>query len=347
MAPHQALETIQATHSSYSLNIPALPKRLTYRGFQYVYTYIPSVTQAETPTLFLSGAFQSMQSWHRFAKVFAARGKPVIMVDLPGAGQADSLPVDHGLDFLAGTIEHLLNSLGHHNVCIIAASYGTPIAYRFAKLHPDRVQGMVLAGTMKELPSHIHDDLELSFKLLREGKMKQFAEGLLGISGPKRGSGLICTDPAKPIARRKLAYRLIYSQLISMNSEDREKYVLNTKRLLRHGRIDLTSAPNVKTLVFTGEHDCFTLPAYCREVASAMPKCIYTTVKQSDHLFHIEQFETTSELLYAFSYDYSISNIPMLNSLERFSTDSTHYGNPRSHKSTQRASHIHDHSLAA
>ncbi len=294
----------------------AEPLRLEYGGFTYFCKEVPAPQPGVMPTLFISGAFQNMISWHRFAKLFAGRGKPVIMVDLPGAGQADSLPEDYGLDFLAGTIKHLLDSLGHKKVCIVAASYGTPIAYRFAELNAERVHRMVLCGTMKEVPLHIHADLEHSFQTLHEEKMEMFAEELLGISGPQQGKGLICTDPTKPIARRKLAYRLIHSQLVSMNMEDREKYVLNTKRLLRHGKIDLSSAPDVKTLVFTGEHDCFTRPEYCKEIALCFKDYTFTTIQQSDHLFHIQQFDTTSELLYRFSYDQPIDDLPMLNAIE-------------------------------
>lgn len=146
--------------------------------------------------------------------------------------------------------------------------------------------------------------------------MEQFANELLGISGPQQGCGLICTDPEKPIARRKLAHRLLYSQLINMNAADREKYVINTKRLLNHGQIALGSPPAVRTLVFTGEHDCFTRPEFCREIASAFCKATFTTIQQADHLFHIEQFDTTAELLFRFSYNQPIDDIPMLNAIE-------------------------------
>ncbi|WP_216910084.1 alpha/beta hydrolase [Synechococcus sp. CCY 0621] len=291
-------------------------KKLSFRGFSYYCKDIPVATPDITPTLFVSGAFQSMPSWHRFARLFLGRGKPVIMVDLPGTGRADPLPTEYGLDYLAATIKHMLDELGHHKVAVVAASYGTPIAFRFAELHPSMVESLVLCGTMKEVPHHIHGDLAHSFQTLEEGKMEQFANELLGVSGPQQGCGLICTDPEKPIARRKLAHRLLYSQLINMNAADREKYVINTKRLLNHGQIALGSPPAVRTLVFTGEHDCFTRPEFCREIASAFCKATFTTIQQADHLFHIEQFDTTAELLFRFSYNQPIDDIPMLNAIE-------------------------------
>ncbi|WP_216904795.1 alpha/beta fold hydrolase [Synechococcus sp. CCY 9618] len=292
------------------------PKRLQFRGFTFYCKDIPAGIPGTIPTLFISGAFQSMPSWHRFARIFLGREKPVIMVDLPGTGRADPLPTEYGLEYLADAIKYLLDELGHQKVAIVAASYGTPIAYRFAELNPSMVESLILCGTMKEVPNHIHGDLAHSFKTLEEGNMEQFANELLGVSGPQQGCGLICTDPQKPIARRKLAHRLLHSQLISMNAADREKYVINTKRLLNHGRIDLTNPPNVRTLVFTGEHDCFTRPDFCREIASAFPLATFTTIQQADHLFHIEQFDTTAELLFRFSYNESINDIPMLNNIE-------------------------------
>ena len=291
-------------------------KKLEFKGFSFYCKDISAGPTDSVSTLFLSGAFQSMPSWHRFARIFLGRGKSVVMVDLPGTGRADALPTTYGLDYLADAIKFMLDELGHQKIALVAASYGTPIAYRFAELHPSMVQSLVLCGTMKEVPHHIHGDLAHSFQTLKEGKMEQFANELLGVSGPQKGCGLICTDLEKPIARRKLAHRLLYSQLVTMNTEDREKYVINTKRLLNHGRIDISSPPAVKTLVFTGEHDCFTRPEYCREIASAFRKATFTTIQQADHLFHLEQFETTAELLFRFSYNKPIDVIPMLNPIQ-------------------------------
>ncbi len=317
METRLVMEAVQGMRHTDSANTPAARKRLIYKGFQYTYIYISSSKPAETPTLFMSGAFQSMQSWQRFARLFIERGKPVILVDLPGTGDADPLPLGFDQHFLADVLKATLDDARIPRVSIVAASYGTATAYCFAQRYPDRVRNLVLGGTMKEIPSHLRSGVAHTLIPLREGRMDQFANEVLGISGPQKGNGLLCTDPSKKVARHKLAKRLLYTQLVNMTPADCRKYELNTLRLLHHGRINLEQPPRCNTLVFTGEHDCFTLPTYCREIANALTACTYTTVKHSDHLFHIEQFETTSELTFRFSYDLAIHDIPQLNTIEK------------------------------
>lgn len=292
-------------------------KRLSHRGFKFSYKQISLDNAQHIPTLFVSGAFQSMQSWYRFAKYFLEQGKPVIMVDLPGTGDSDPLPASFGQDFLAEVIGVMLDAAGVERVSIVSASYGTPTAYCFAQAFPHRVVNLVLCGTMKEIPEHLRPGVAHTLVPLKKGDMEQFANEVLGISGPQKGNGLICTDSAKKIERQKLAKRLLYSQLVTMNPIDRHKYELNTLRLLEQGRINLDATPSCNTLIFTGEHDCFTLPAYCREIAEAFSACTFTTIQNADHLFHIEQFDTTAQLLHQFSYNQPINQIAKLNPIER------------------------------
>src|SRR5688500_8308871 len=87
------------------------------------------------PTLFVSGAFQTMESWTRFARAFQPY-TTVVLVDPPGMGRSAVLPPDAGLDVLAGCLLRVLDELDLAQVTLVAASYGTPAAYRLAQLQP-------------------------------------------------------------------------------------------------------------------------------------------------------------------------------------------------------------------
>lgn len=65
-----------------------------------------------TPTLFVSGAFQTMDSWARFARAFAEH-TTVLLCDPPGMGTSDLLPAEVGVDFLAGCLEQVLDESGN------------------------------------------------------------------------------------------------------------------------------------------------------------------------------------------------------------------------------------------
>lgn len=291
---------------------------IEHLGFNYTYRVHRGSDSGCYPTIFLSGAFQGMDSWKSFCKYFLEKGKTTIVSDLPGAGKSDDLPLEYGPDYYVDAVCKLLDELGYNKVSVLGPSYGGHIAYRFAQLHPERVNKLMLVGAIEQLPENYLDDLEYSFKLVKSGNGREFADNMLGFSGPQVGNGLICTDPDKKINRQKLSTKLIRTQLSNMSDYDINRYITNTKRLMLHGKMDLSNPPMVDTLVFTGEHDCFTKPEYCRDLAKSIPGAKFTTVKEADHLLHFQQFDTTAELWYNFAYDLPLDGIPNINEIETF-----------------------------
>jgi pimeloyl-ACP methyl ester carboxylesterase len=296
----------------------ARPKWLVLDGHRYCYKVYSDPDFTKTPLFLVSGAFQSMQSWNRFARYFYRRRVPVIVADLPGTGEADALPSGFGASFLADSVRKVLDAAGVGRVSVGSTSYGTPIAYVFAQREPDRVENLVLAGIMKQIPSHLHFGVRNTLLQLKKGRMEQFASEVLGITGPQKGNGLLCTDTEKPVARRRLAQRLLQAQLENMSSADRTKYEHNTIRLLTHEPLDLQQPPRCRTLVCTGEHDCFTRPEYCRELAGAFESSLFTTFKEADHLFHIEQFQVAADLFYRFTQGLPLVDVEGVNEIECF-----------------------------
>lgn len=298
--------------------LPVKEQWLTADGYAFSYMFFPGEDCHEPPTLILCGAFQNFQSWNSYVKVFLARGKSVVLLSLPGTGESEPLPPEYGIDFLAASILQVVDHLSLEKVSIISPSYSTPAAYHFAQQFPERVRNLLLCGTMEEIPSPLRPYVARSITTLREGKMEQFANEVLGITGPRVGHGLLCTDPSKPIARRKLALRILQSQLINLPQEDRLRYEYNTFRLLLHPCFDLKRPPAVPALVFTGEHDTFTKPHLSRRIAAHLPESLFTTVLEADHMFHLEQFATTSELFYRFSQGQSVEGVPGISPVEKF-----------------------------
>lgn len=291
---------------------------LTSDGFSYAYKFFQAPQNLGPPTLILCGAFQTFQSWNSYAKVFLSNGKSVLLLALPGTGISEPLPPDYSIDFLADSILQLLDHLGLEKVSIISPSYSSPTAYSFAQKHPERIRNLLLCGTMQKIPSPLTPYVSRSISTLDSGNMEEFANEVLGITGPRVGHGLLCTDPSKQIARRKLALRILHSQLVNLSHDDKKRYKYNTYRLLKHRFFDLRCPPAVRTLVFTGEHDTFTKPHLNRRIAAHIPGSQFTTVLEADHMFHLEQFVTTSELFYRFSQDLPINNLSGISPVERF-----------------------------
>lgn len=281
--------------------VASAEKSVSLHGFNFSYKFLTCPSPQASPIFFISGAFQSMKSWKSLGQYFLSRGVPIILADLPGTGDADPLPAEYGLNFLSDAILIVLDDLMIDKVSIISASYGTPIAYSFAAQYPDRVVKLILAGTMKEVPCHMKQRVADTLTPLREGRMEQFAKEV--------AEGLVVMDSSIPVHRRNLAYRLLCTQLASMNQVDKNKYILNTRRILSHKPLDLDFPPKCPTLVFTGEHDAFTTPTYCLEIANSISNSFFTTINESDHMFHVEHPSVVNNVCYEFMLNGDISSL--------------------------------------
>jgi pimeloyl-ACP methyl ester carboxylesterase len=290
---------VERTVANFTLRIEGLsyPGRIIKNDSRYL------------PIFFLNGAFQSMASWKKFVEFFAP-GRTVILSDLPGTGAADPLPRERGFDFLARAARAVLDHCGIGKAHLVSASYGSPIAYRLCQLFPERIQSAVLAGVMRKIPEHVRQPALDTIRSLEEGRMKDFARQVV--------DRFLCRDPSKPIARGALARRLLLSQLERMPEIDRRRYRENTLRLLHHAPLDLADPPRVPVLVFTGEHDVLSLPGACREIAAALPDAAFTTLREADHLFHVEQLENTLALLNRFLNGLPLEGSPGCNAFELF-----------------------------
>jgi len=283
---------------------------MNYQGYDYFYRIIESENSNFEPTFFISGAFQNMDSWKRFVNYFS-RETTVILVDLPGTGKSETVYKNVPLNFFSDALFKIVKDIAVQNFYLVSASYGTPIAYTFAQNYPELVSKLVLAGTMREIPIHVKERILESLRLAEMNLMEEFAAFVIN-------KGFLCLDQSMSINKRELTKRVLYSELKNMTNDALEKYIMNTKRLLSYESLDLSNSPNVKTLIFTGEYDVFTLPEYCREIAASLSDSIFTSIKNADHLFHIEQFNTTLELLLRFVKGLPLENIEGCNNIEYF-----------------------------
>ncbi|WP_158299596.1 alpha/beta fold hydrolase [Paenibacillus antri] len=280
---------------------------LSLDGYRYFARQIDCEKGEQEPILFLSGAFQNMDAWDKFVRYFKDKCA-MVLIDLPGVGKSDLLPEEYGLDYLVRGVVQLLDHLRIDRVKILSASYGTPIAYEFAKKRTNRVSRLILAGIMKEIPPDSRDNVIRTVEHLQHGRTEMFADEVI--------NGLMNTDPSIEINRRKLVIKLFRSQLLQLTPDLVEKYIANTRRLLNHPPLRIDNSPDVPALIFTGEHDPFTKPEYCREIADSFRNSAFTTIRQADHIFHLEQFDTVIQLCDRFFFKNALDGLPGCNSME-------------------------------
>ncbi|MEZ0091386.1 alpha/beta fold hydrolase [Streptacidiphilus sp. EB129] len=262
--------------------------------------------EAETVVL-IGGAFQRKTAWGRL-EVALAETFHVVTVDLPGWGDADTLPASYGVDFLTESLHALLGAAGHRRLDVFGGSYGAAIAYRYAQTHPEAVRRLVVVGPVSRIPERVREAMRQSLDLLDNGRMDEFAD--LGTHM------LLSAEPGARVARRSAVHRILHRLFRDIGDSDREKYRNNTLRLLEQGLPSPTPRVAAPVLVATGEHDAFTPPELCREFALGCPGALFTVLRDADHAIHLEVPDQLADLLTRFFTGQSLAGLAYCHPVE-------------------------------
>jgi pimeloyl-ACP methyl ester carboxylesterase len=108
---------------------------------------LPYVEQGDpdgVPVVMLHGV---TDSWRSFAPVLPHLPSSVRAFAVTQRGHGDaSRPGDYALDDYAGDVAGFMDAVGLESAVLVGHSMGTIVASRFAIAHPERVDGLVLAG---------------------------------------------------------------------------------------------------------------------------------------------------------------------------------------------------------
>lgn len=109
---------------------------------------------AGCPLVFLHGATLGGSTYDRLLTGLSERFT-VIAPDLPGCGFSDPLPRVWGVDDYVAYLSTFISSLELGTFCLAGHSLGGGICYRYAYLHPENVQLLILmssSGTRFSVP---------------------------------------------------------------------------------------------------------------------------------------------------------------------------------------------------
>ena len=262
----------------------------SYDGHVYSYRYYKGPTSSgHAPILFLNGAFQSMDSFQRFVRDFVSESD-VLVIDLPGTGRSDPLPASFGLTWLADALNDFMTEQEIAPAFVVASSYSSALAYKFAQLYSEKISALALYGLMASFPTHMRTLLLDSIEYAKRGDTQSLAEVCV--------SGMLNSNEA--VYRSRATRRVLSKQINSMSARELAQYVTNSNRLLEEDPLDLTKPPQIKTLLFTGEFDNFTMPEEVHKIASAIPQSLFCLVRHADHIGHLERPDVISAILKRF-----------------------------------------------
>lgn len=137
-------------------------------------------TTRERVLLLIHGHPFDRSMWRPQAEAVAAAGWRVIVPDLRGYGETSVVPGKTTLAAFANDLAGLLDKLAIQHVVVGGLSMGGQIAMEFARLHSERLDGLLLAATFPRIDTDVgrRHRIEAAERLEREG-MADYADELL------------------------------------------------------------------------------------------------------------------------------------------------------------------------
>jgi pimeloyl-ACP methyl ester carboxylesterase len=258
-------------------------------GFRFTSRWAHAASPTLGPILLIGGSLQRKEAWGRLEQALLEQAD-VITVDLPGWADSDLLPASYPIDTLAHAALTLLDDLDLDRVHVAGFSYGSAIAYRLAQLHPGRLSRLALVGAATTLPD---DVLAASMKVIalgEAGKLDDFADGLLDLFSPHH-------SPARFQAAIRRTVRPAFA---AVSPQDMAKFAANARRAAAQRCLYPQPTPSTPTLTVTGEHDGYTTPRLCREVAELCADSWFATIGAADHLLHLQRPRELADLILRF-----------------------------------------------
>ncbi len=251
-------------------------------------TCVEAGVRGHRPTLvFLHGIGGRAWGWQDALEHFAGQGWHALAWDMPGYG--DSPAID-GLDFdhLADALEALLAHAQVPRSVLIGHSLGGMVALQAWVRHPQRVAGLVLAGSSPAF-GHGSGDFQTRFLADRLAPLEagqtlaDIAARLIpAMAGPGVSPEALARAQACMASITPAGYRAALQALVQFE----QRAALPTIR--------------VPTLCLAGEHDRTAAPAVVRRMADKIPGAAYAEMPGAGHLMNFEKPEAFAAVLSSF-----------------------------------------------
>jgi pimeloyl-ACP methyl ester carboxylesterase len=98
----------------------------------------------DAPKLLLLHGFPSAS--HQYARLIEELKDDfhIVAPDHPGSGHSDAPRRRYSFDFLAGTIEKVLETIGFTGFSLYVFDFGAPVGFRIATRHPEWIKGLIV-----------------------------------------------------------------------------------------------------------------------------------------------------------------------------------------------------------
>ena len=201
----------------------------------------------------------------------------VLAPDLPGFGQSTAGTEPFTIDSAADAVLDFLDAAGVPGRVVLGGlSMGGYIALAFARRHPDRLAGLILADTRSE-----PDDAA--------GRAKR--DEMIALAHSGGAAAVIGQMLPKMLSEQTQRTRPEVAETVRAIASRQSAAAIAAALAALRDRPDATAALDriaVPALVLIGEHDAITPPAMAQTLAAKIPKAKLVTVPGAGHLSNLE-----------------------------------------------------------
>jgi pimeloyl-ACP methyl ester carboxylesterase len=238
--------------------------------------------------ILLHGFPLSPSMWQPQAEDFAADHR-VILPDLRALGERGPVEQSPSIEQMADDVAALLDKLGiQEPVALGGLSMGGYVALAFARKHPGRLRGLVLADTRAEADTE-------------EGRANR--DRMIALAAAEGPVAVVDQMIPKLLGEQTKARRPeVTAELRRMGERQSTAQIAGALRALRD-RPDARpglAVIAVPTLVIVGQEDVLTPPALSEALAAAIPGARLVVLEGAGHISNLEQPEAFNRALRAF-----------------------------------------------
>lgn len=142
------------------------------------------------PLLLINGIGGAVEMWDPLTQNMPNRH--IIKFDLPGTGESPAPIIPVTMAWNARIVNQLLDELGYDRVDVLGYSFGGAVAQEFAWRYPERVDRLLLCGTMPGAPSVLPDPTVL---LMMMTPLRYMSRRLGEFMVPRIAGGRTARDP--------------------------------------------------------------------------------------------------------------------------------------------------------
>ncbi|WP_086930703.1 alpha/beta fold hydrolase [Agarilytica rhodophyticola] len=254
------------------------------------------ISNPQKPILvFIPGNLQEIETIKDF-NLGLSRYFDYHVVELPGTGMTTPLHPSYDISYLASCLEDFINNeLYSSSIHLVSCSYATGVALEYAKENSIKIDKLVLAGSMQDIPEEEWSQIFMMMSNCLH-RPKEFSKGFLDL----------ITSESSTIPKHKVIKRATLRKAEKYTEDQFKCFIYNSIRLMSYkaSQLETITCP---TMCFTGELDPYVTPKRCKALADNIPNTTFRLIPNTDHLFHIEKPMETIDMI----CDYLLGKSPI------------------------------------